>query len=391
MTDSAIMRGFPPPLDQQVTTANWTEPPFNRWAFLNLRRLMPTAEISRGPGPTWHLEDAPLDLSPIDFEARDGAPRTVADMLAGSFTDGFIVLKDGRVVFEHYANGMTPGTPHLLASLTKSVTGSLAGILVACGGLDPAAGVIDYIPEIAGSAYADATVRHLLDMTTAVRFVENYEEEEGDLARYIRATGFDQATENMRDFFKTLAKDGEHGKRFHYVTPNTDLLGWVIERATGTDFAELLSGEIWSPMGAEFDAYIGLDRLGAPRASSRLCATLRDLARFAQMHLDDGRAGDTQVLPSAWIRDTHDAGDPAAWSIGTFAGSLPGARYRNQWYTLGDEHRTLCGLGVYGQMLYIDPIANMVIVKLSSQPRLVDDTLWDAERRAFRAIADALT
>src|SRR6185436_14581288 len=111
--------------------------------------------------------------------------------------------------------------------------------------------------------------------------------------------------------------DGPHGGRFKYISPNTDLLGWVIERATGRRYAELMSELVWKPMGACSCAYITLDRLGAPRCAGGMCATVADLARVGQLMLEGGRRGATQVLPAGWIEDVARNGDPAAWAAGS--------------------------------------------------------------------------
>ena len=137
------------------------------------------------------------------------------------------------------------------------MTAILTGILVDRGFLDPDSPITEYIPEVNSSAYETATVRHLLDMSVGISFNEDYENEAGDFARYRMATGWiplsePGAPDNLRSFLSTLKKEGDHGVVFHYVSPNTDLLGWVLERASGLPFAELFSREIWQPMGAEY-------------------------------------------------------------------------------------------------------------------------------------------
>ncbi len=390
------MRGFPPAPEHQVTLANWRQPPYNRWAFRNVRQLLPSAPVGRGEGPAAPLPRAERDLSGVSFAGPTGQVRTLEDMLAATYTDGFIVLHRGRVVAEVYDNGLTPATPHILMSVSKSVTGSLAGVLVGRGLLDPEAPIVEIIPEVAGSAYSEASVRHLLDMTVGIRFLEDYQVESGDMARYRVAGGWlppggpAEEEGGLRGFFATLRPEGAHGERFHYVSPNSDLLGWVIERAAGVPFAELLGREIWAPMGAEHEAYITLDRLGAPRTAGGLCTTLRDLARFGQLHLDGSAAEGRRVLPENWLRDLRYNGDREAWLKGDFVQDMPNARYRSQWYRLGDAHDALCGLGVFGQMLYVDPVADMVIAKFSSQPAAVDLTLDGLALSAFAALGAAL-
>ncbi len=277
-----------------------------------------------------------------------------------------------------------------LFSVTKSVAATLTGIVADQGRLDPDGPITDYVPEVAGSAYGDATVRHLLDMTVGIRFVEDYEDLTGDFARYRMATGWmpgQETTEGLRKFLPTLQKTGEHGEAFHYVSPNTDLLGWVLERATNTSFAELLSREIWRPLGAERDAYIALDPFGAPRAAGGLCMTLRDLARFGQMHLEHGLANGHRIVPAWWLADLRENGDPAAWAKGGYE-SMPDWRYRSKWYVAPDG--AYCGLGIHGQTVFVDPAANLVAAKFSSQPTALDEALDATAVNAWHAIAETL-
>ncbi len=390
-----LMRGFPPPPDAQVTLANWRQPPFNRWSFHHVRRLLPTAAIHSG-GPVSAFAKDSHDVNRVTFQGPDGAEWNVGQMLAESFTDGFIVLQRGRVVTESYVPGQQAETPHIIFSISKSVTGSVAGVLVARGQLDPGAPVTKYIPEAAGSAYGDCTVRHVLDMTVGIDFEELYLDPHSDFARYRVATGWNPPRPggeelDLRSFLVSLKRDGNpHGHKFHYVSPNSDLLGWVLERAADTPYAALVSGALWRPMGAEFEGYVTLDRLGAPRSAGGVCVTLRDLARFGELMRRGGAAEGRQVLPASWVGDILTAGDPAAWQRGASAGFLPGGRYRSQWYVVGNRHGAFCAIGIHGQWIYVDPAAEMVIAKQSSQPLPVDEPMDFLLLAGFDAIARAL-
>ena len=390
MQSHELMNGFPPDPQRQVTVANWLEAPFNRWSFQNVRNLVPTALVRRGGGPIRRLKRRPRNLPALEFESPDGRTLTIEEMIGETWTDALVVLHRGQIVLERYENGMTPDTPHIMFSVTKSVTATLAGRLVSEGMLDPDLPVTGYVPEVAESAYGDATVRHLLDMTVGIRFDEDYEATSGDMHLYRVATGWriGESGAGLREFIPTLPKEGEHGHMFHYVSPNTDLLGWVIERASGRSLVELLSDWLWAPMGAEHDAYLGVDPFGAPRAAGGLCTSARDLARFGQLMLERGFAGDAQVIPSAWIDDILHAGDPQAWERGSLAEEMPDVCYRSQWYRHGDG--AIFGLGVYGQCVYVDPSAELVAAKFSSQPSPLDLSFDLLSHAGLRAIADSL-
>ena len=382
MTDFQLMRGFPPKPGEQVTLENFEHFPHLRWGFLNMRQLLPTANVSREPGNASALEHAPRDLESIRFESSDGSAMTIAQLVEDGYTDGFIVLKGGRIATEQYYNGLRPDQPHLLQSVTKSFAGSLAGILVGRGELDPDAAVVDMIPEIAGSAYGDATLRHVLDMTVGVDFREDYEDPRSEVGSLTVAIGWlprvvPEMPDGLRHFVGRLQPAGKHGAKFHYVSANSELLGWVLERVSGLSFADLLSCEIWQPMGAEFDAYITLDRLGAPVVCGGLCVTLRDLARFGQLQLERGAVEGRKIVPRGWIEDTVSCGDNEVWGDGELVKQWPKGSYRNQWWVSGDDHGVYSGFGIHGQVVYVDPAADVVIAKLSTHP-----LAWDEKRFA---------
>ena len=391
------MQGFPPPAEAQVTLANWRLPPFNRWAFRNIRQIIPTAGVWRGAGAGTLPAPAPRRIAEIAFAGPGGREWTVGRMLAATATDGLMVLQDGTCVVEQYDNGQRPETPHIIFSVSKSVTGILAGIVAGEGRLDPQAPVTRYIPEVAGSAYGDCTVRHVLDMTVSTSFVEDYLAPSGDFARYRVATAWnpvppDGPPADLRSFLTTMQRGPEpHGAMYHYVSPNSDLLGWILERATGRPYAELLSEALWQPMGASDDAYVTVDRLGAPRSAGGLCVSLRDLARVGELLRRRGAVAGRQLVPAAWIDDILTNGDRAAWLRGRPAGSfLPDGRYRSQWYSVGDDHGAVCAIGIHGQWIYVDPVTAVVIAKQSSLPLPLDETEERLQLAGLSAIARGL-
>ena len=370
--------------------ANWREHPFSVKGFVSVDRLVPTHTFAAG-GKTWQLTDgAALDLSAI----RVGET-SAAETLAGSYTDGFLVLKNGAVVAEQYGPAMDTARRHIIFSVSKSMTGTLAGVLVENGQLDPDAPVTRYVPEIAGSAYGDATVRHVLDMTVSIRFIEDYLDPKGDVARYRVAIGWNPpgafAYEGgLHHFIGTLPRDAApHGERFEYVSPNSDLLGWILERASGRSMQELFEHLLWQPMGGGHDGYVAVDREGAARTAGGICVTLRDLARFGEMMRLGGKADGRQVIPSAWVEDIWTRGSEDAWHRGEMTGLFAQARYRSKWYVPLDRPETLVAIGIHGQWIHVDRRRGVTIVKMSSQPLPVDDGLDHQMMALFRAISDA--
>ena len=379
-----------------MTLANWRQAPFSRWAFHHVRELVPSAEIANDPTDVHEWPIDHVELGDIPIAGGGVRPLSFDEFLADTSTDGIVLAKGGRIVFERYANGMTATTPHILMSVSKSLLGLVAGVLVASGRLEPDRKVTDLVPEIAGTAYQGATIRHLLDMRAGVAFDEDYLATSGPIIAYRKATNWvpldpGEVPSDLRSFFRTMTeRDGPHGGRFHYVSPNTDLLGWVIERATGRRYPDLISELIWRPMGAGRSAYITVDRLGAPRAAGGICATLRDLALVGQLIANGGTRGDKQVLPRAWLDDIAANGDPEAWSAGNFAEYLPNARYRSKWYVDDSAGPLLFGLGIHGQYLFVDAERQLVVAKVSSQEQPLDAARITSTLRAVFAVRRAL-
>jgi CubicO group peptidase (beta-lactamase class C family) len=275
----------------------------------------------------------------------------------------------------------------------------LTGILIDRGQLDVDRLITDVVPELAGTAYEGATVRHLLDMRTGVAFDEDYMATSGPIVEYRKSTNWNplgpgEAPSDLRSFYQTLgAADGRHGGRFHYISPSTDLLGWVVERAAGERFADLMSRHLWRPMRAECSAYITVDRLGAPRCAGGVCTTARDLARVGQLLVDGGACEGTQVIPSDWIDDIALNGSQGAWLEGVFAPYFPGRQmhYRNKWYVDLDDAPLMFGLGIHGQYLFVDRKNRIVIAMMSSQAEPIDGVLISLTMSAVNEIRRLLT
>ncbi|HAP10812.1 MULTISPECIES: serine hydrolase [unclassified Afipia] len=385
-----LMTEFPPARDNLVTLANWRTQPSSDWSFHNVRRLLPTANIAASKNPV-PLESSLVEIGEVAFEGSKGRT-TLRDALRTTNTKGFLVLRRGRIAAEWYAGGMDATTPHIVFSVSKSICGALGGILADKGFLNPNRPVTDYVPEVSSSVYGGCSVRHLLDMTVGISFTEDYVDPDGDVARYRRAVGWDviqpgQSTMALREYLATQKPDGKtHGHAFHYVSTNTDLLGWVYERAAGRALSDLLGEYLWTPLGAETDAYITLDPEGAMRAAGGICAAPRDLARFGEMIRQRGVAHGRQVIPGWWIDDINDNGDPEAWARGEFAEMFPDAAYRSKFYQIDRKRRTLCCIGIHGQWIYIDPISELVIVRVAAEPIPLDVDNYRAWRRGFAAI-----
>jgi CubicO group peptidase (beta-lactamase class C family) len=388
-----LMRGFPPSPRAVVTAANWQDPPFNRWAFWHTRELLPTQRIAAAAGAPRPL--VPL-TDPPDLQA------IVGEVLARSFTDAWLVLQDGKLVEEWYGEHGGADTPHAALSVTKSVVGCVAGVLVERGDLGLADLVTHHVPELADTAWSGATVRHVLDMRSGVAFVEDYTDAHADVRRLDEWVGWrprsaGDVPRGLYAFLRTLRSGTDHGGTFVYRSAETDVLGWVCERASGSRMADLISTLVWQPMGAERDAEIICDGSGTAVHDGGLCATARDLARFGQLLLDGGAVptedGPVQVLPAGWLRSSWAVDADARWAFlaSPAEQSFPGGWYRNQfWFRPGEQGDVLLCLGIHGQLIHVSRRTRTVCVKLSTWPTAQDPRLMQETLRACDAVGAVL-
>lgn len=397
--ESLLMQGYPAAPGQRVTRENMLAPPYNVWSYQHMRELVPTRAIARGTGPVGALIPAPVDLGALTFVAADDSTATLAELLDITHADALVVLHEGRLVYETYQNGMHAGSLHQMWSVTKSFVGTLAEQIAQEGLLVLDAPVVDYVPELADSAWGDATVRHALDMTTGIRFSEIYDDPSSEIGLYSVATGFTPRPDgytgprDTAELLPTLVKEGEHGHIFHYVTPNTDVVGWVLARATGRSFSQLLSERLWSRLGMEHDAYVMVDSIGMEITGGSLSASARDLARFGQLLLNDGTHDGEQIISPDVIARLREGGDKQAFARseeGQVGSILEGWSYRSFWWVSHNEHGAFTGIGIHGQWLYIDPTARMVAVLQSSQPDALNEAADVAVVRGLHAIAQRL-
>ena len=389
------MQGFPPPADKRIESGkgNHMRFPHTRWSFSNMREFCPTVRVSRGDGPVTPLPLAlcdDIDALPVTLD--DGTRTTWAKTLALNFTDAICVLHKGAVVYERYCGVTRPDSRHIAFSITKSFLGLIAEMLIAEGRLDPASSVAEHLPELAGTGFADATVRQVLDMTTAIDYSEDYADARsgiGDfslaLALTPRPAGY-AGPGDMYAYLATLAANGPHGAAFTYRTINTEVLGWIVARIEGRRAHEVYSQRIWQPLGMADDADMLVDPAGIPFTGGGLNPTLRDMARFGEAMRCDGRIGGAQLLPAAAIRaiKAGATGDDATRSPHP---SLTDLIYRSQWWFFTNGNPVFSARGIHGQAIYVDPVAELVIARFASHPIAANIPNDATSLAVFRALA----
>jgi CubicO group peptidase (beta-lactamase class C family) len=392
------MQGFPPPAERLITQpdANFFSFPKLRWTVCHIRELMPTEQVSRGigaPVPLAYAIDDGIDA--VRFTPLGGGePVTWEQSLSANYTDGILVLHRGKVVYERYLGCLDELGKHAAMSMTKSLTGLLAEILVAEGRLDEDAKVGSIVPELAGSGFGDATVRQVMNMTTALDYSEDYADPQADVWAYSAAAsplpkpeGY-EGPDGYLEYLQTVAKKGTHGEAFGYRTVNTDALGWIVSRVTGEEVTELLSERIWRRMGAEQDGYMTVDARGTPFAGGGLSAGLRDLGRVGLLMLEGGRINGERLFPAAVVEAIRAGGERQAFVRG-YKG-LAGGSYRSMWWVYHNEHGAFAARGVHGQTVYVDPTAEMVIVRFASHPVASNSANDPTSLPAFQAVAEYL-
>lgn len=372
----SIMTGFPVPPESRIPIQDWDRAPWNRWAFQHIREILPTAEVWRGESAVWPLQKKPADLEGLRFKDADRHTLTLRQWLDSSFNDGIIVLHDGAIVFEQYHNHMTPRTLHLSQSVAKSITACVTGVLVEQGLLEPQELVTTYLPELEHTAYRGAKLRDLLDMSSGVRYSEDYDALDSHIAMTDIASGWKPAREGVHapyciwDQILTLNEaERAHGEEFNYRSIETDVIAHCMERVTETRLYDLVSQHLWQPLGVDESASFTVDRAGYALACGGFNACLRDYARVGLMLANNGVANGRQIVPADWVCDTvacdanmHDESRKELY---------PNGGYRNQFWLRDVNTRVMMARGVFGQLIYVDQDRQLVVVILSSWPEFL--------------------
>lgn len=393
------MQGFPPPADKLITqpSSNFFSFPKLRWTVCHIRELMPTTDVSRGIGAPSKLSyELDKNIDAITFMPTNSKrPMTWKQSLDANYTDGIMVMHHGKVVYERQNGCLNELGNHAAMSMTKSMTGLLAEILVTEGKLDDKALVASIIPELKNSGFGDATVRQVMDMTTALDYSEDYADPNADIWKYSEAASPLPKPKDYKgpngyfEYLQTVKKNGEHGEAFNYRTINSDALGWIISRTTGKAVNELLSERIWQKIGAEQSAYMTVDAKGTPFAGGGLSAGLHDMARIGSLMLNKGEINGERLFPAAVVDNIEAGGDKEAFAKADYK-QLTNGSYTSMWWLFNNPTPIYAARGVHGQTVYVDPAADMVIVRFASYPDASNGKIDPTSLPAYKAVANYL-
>ena len=393
------MQGFPPPQDKLIAqpSSDFFSFPKLRWTVCHIRELMPTTDVSRGIGaPSTLNYELDKNIDALTFTPTNSKrPMTWKQSLDANYTDGIMVMHHGKVVYERQNGCLNKLGNHAAMSMTKSMTGLLAEILVTEGKLDDKALVASIIPELKNSGFGDATVRQVMDMTTALDYSEDYADPNADIWQYSEAAsplpkpkGY-SGPNGYFEYLQTVNKKGQHGAEFNYRTINSDALGWIISRTTGKAVNELLSDRIWQKIGAEQSAYMTVDAKGTPFAGGGISAGLHDMARIGSLMLNKGEINGERLFPAAVIDNIEAGGDKNAFAKAGYK-QLTNGSYKSMWWLFNNPTPIYAARGVHGQTIYVDPAADMVIVRFASYPDASNSKIDPTSLPAYKALANYL-
>ena len=392
-----IMVGSPPPLEYQVTLENWRRYPYNTWSFVNVRSVIPTSQIKSDPKQKIDFNKKLIDLNELKI-SHNNSEKKLKEILINCNTDSLLVMHKGILVFEYFNNFTAYDTPHIIFSISKSLTSLLTGILVDKNIINLNNLVSDVLPETIGTSYEDATIRNVLDMNVASNFIEDYSGKAEIFKKYRSSTGWDISSsknENtltgLHDFLSNMPKsDYPHGKKYHYCSPNSDLLGWIIERTSGEKFSNIMSELLFKPAGINHEANITVDKLGAPRSAGGISITPYDLLLISELVRENGYNKNGQIIPENWINDLKGYQDNSCYLNQDELKRFPNGNYRSKWYQTGFEDDEFCGIGIHGQNIWINPKKELTIIRMSSASDPINITTEELMFSVFKEIGNAL-
>ena len=380
----------------QVTLDNWRKYPYTSWSFVNVRNLIPTAAIETNLNSKTNFKKNITNLQDLKVIHQDIRYNFI-NVLKNCHTDAFLVMHKGVLIYEYFDKFTLKDSPHIIFSISKSLTSLLTGILFQEKKIDLNKTVSNIIPETKGTAYEDAKIRNVLDMNVASKFIEDYTGEAEIFKKYRSSTGWDLPDNNLKnnfdglhDFLSNMPRSKfSHGKKYHYCSPNSDLLGWIIERVSQEKYYKLMSDLLFKPSGMSFPANITLDKWGASRSAGGISISPYDLILLADIVRCEGSGVNGQIIPSSWINDFINYDDNSCYLNQEDLKRFPNGNYRSKWYQTGFDDNEYCAIGIHGQNIWINPKKELTIIRMSSASDPINIETEELMFSVFKKIADS--
>ena len=343
--------------------------------YRNISKILPTREI-KASNSVYPLPVKLAGLDELQFE-YDGAQMTIDDYLANQSVAGLLVIKNGEIVFERYRLGNTKENIWVSYSVSKSITSMLVGAAIKDGYIKSVdEKVTDYLPRLKGSAYDQTSIRDLMQMSSGVRWNEDYADRLSDLNK-LNSSPTGWYTVDLYEYLRHLPRDAEPGDKFNYNTAETNLVGTLLRSAIGNNLSTYLGEKIWQPFGMESDAnWLLTEPGGGESGGCCISATLRDYGRLGLFAMSGGRLADgTEVLTENWMKEST---SPSK--------GYPGYGYL--WWLSSDD--TYRAVGIFGQGIYINAAQGVVIAMHGARPVATNQPYWKLQNAMFSAFVEAL-
>ncbi len=356
--------------------------------FLHLEDYFPYNSLTKSVSP-YQFPKGNMEL-PASIAYRNKTMST-SDYLEETRTTGLLILHRDSIQHESYYNGHTETTTHISWSVAKSFVSAMVGIALEEGLFESIEEPITkYVPELTGSGYDGVRIKDILQMSSGVRFNEDYVDFNSDINRFGRSFALGSS---LDDFCKSLVREKEPGTFNHYVSIDTQVLGMLLKRITGKTLTAYLQEKIWDPLGMEHDAQWAIDNDGMEMALGGLNVTLRDYAKFGYLYLKNGKYNEQQLVPANWVQHsiTPDAPHLMPGANPNSANKLEFG-YGYQWWIPPNGDGAFMARGIYNQYIYIYPKMDLVIVKNSANHRFgrMGDFSMQQTLGFFEAVVDQL-
>ncbi len=364
--------------------------PYNFYYFHHMDQLGLRTDLVRRPEMAYPLKDANV---PFSFKySFHGKEYSLPDYLERNYVTGFLVLHDDQVIFEKYLHGANQDSRFVSQSVAKSIASILVGAAVSDGAIRSIDDPVDkYLPYLATSGYHDVSIRDILEMSTGVDYSEDYHDPHSGAALIGAALLTGKPT--FHDFAASMKPTSvKAGTKFEYQSVNTQVLGLLLEKVTGTRLNQYAEDKLWKKIGVQSDAFF-YESKAQPDTCAFACfnATVRDYARVGLMMMHGGSLGKDRVVPESWVHESTTAGadflKPGA--LGAIGGPLG---YGYQWWISPGEDGAFSAEGIYGQSIYVNPKMQVVIVQTSAWPEPLGGgpELYEENALVKEAIAHAV-